>query len=98
MPFYTYMLKCSDDSFYVGHTDNIDHRLLQHQSGKFDGYTATRLPIKLVWIEKFETRDDAFNYERKLKGWSRKKKEFLIVNNWEAISKYCSRAHLIHNV
>ena len=75
MDFYTYMLKCADASYYVGHTDNIEQRLFQHKSGKISGYTSTRLPVELVWMENFNSRDEAFFAERKIKGWSRKKKK-----------------------
>ena len=92
MPFYAYMLKCNDGSYYVGHTDNIEQRISQHQLGKINGYTATRLPVKLVWLEIFHTRDEAFHAERKIRGWARSKKELLIVNDWKTISQLCSRA------
>ena len=85
--FVTYMLRCSDDSFYIGHTDNLEKRLSLHQSGKINGYTAQRLPVKLVWMERFHTRDEAFVAERKIKGWSRKKKSALINKDWETICK-----------
>jgi predicted GIY-YIG superfamily endonuclease len=87
MGFYTYMLKCADASYYVGHTDNIEQRLSQHKSGKISGYTATRLPVELVWMENFNSRDEAFFAERKIKGWSRKKKAALICGDWQAISE-----------
>jgi len=83
--FVTYMLRCSDDSFYIGHTDNIEQRLSLHQSGKINGYTAQRLPVELVWMERFHTRNEAFVIERKIKGWSRKKKTALINKDWETI-------------
>jgi len=82
------MLKCADASYYVGHTDNIEQRLSQHKSGKISGYTATRLPVELVWMENFNSREEAFFAERKIKGWSRKKKEALIHGDWQAISEF----------
>ena len=75
MGFYTYMLKCADASYYVGHTDNIEQRLSQHKSRKISGYTATRLPVELVWMENFNSRDEAFFAERKIKGCLAKKKK-----------------------
>lgn len=86
MAFYTYLLRCSDVSYYVGHTDDLDLRMAQHQSGALGGYTAKRLPVVLVWSDNFPTRDQAFAMERKLKGWSRAKKEALIAGDWEGIS------------
>ena len=87
MAFYTYILKCVDGSYYIGHTDNIEQRLSQHQSGNISGYTAIRLPVNLIWMESFDSRDAAFFAERKIKGWSRKKKEALICKDWQSISE-----------
>ena len=87
MAFYAYILRCSDGSYYVGHTDDIEYRLAQHQQGTLGGYTAKRRPVELVWTDMFPSRDDAFFAERKLKGWSRAKKEALIVGDWALISQ-----------
>ena len=86
MSFYAYILRCNDGSYYVGHTEDIDIRLAQHRSGELGGYTAKRLPVALVWCESFETRDEAFDAERRIKGWSRAKKEALIAGDWDRIS------------
>ena len=85
MSFYTYILSCSDDSFYVGYTDNLEARLAQHHYGEIPGYTQSRLPVKLVYSVESSTRDDAFALERKLKGWSRAKKQALVDGNFERI-------------
>jgi putative endonuclease len=87
MAFYAYLLRCSDGSYYAGHTDDLEQRVAQHQSGALGGYTARRRPVVLVWSDSFQTRDDAFAVERKLKGWSRAKKEALIVGDWALISR-----------
>jgi len=76
-PFFTYMLRCADRSYYVGHTDDIEHRIAQHESA-VGGYTATRQPIQLVWFEEFPTREEAKVVEAQLKKWTRRKKEALI--------------------
>ncbi len=85
MSFYAYLLHCNDGSFYAGHTDDLEQRILTHQSGLIPGYTAQRLPVTLVWSDSFMTRDDAFAVERKLKGWGRAKKIALIDGDWELI-------------
>ena len=85
MVFYAYLLRCNDCSFYAGHTDDLDQRVLEHQSGLIPGYTAQRLPVTLVWSDSFGTRDEAFSAERKLKGWGRAKKLALINGDWELI-------------
>ena len=77
-PFFTYMLRCSDKSYYVGHTDELERRLAQHESGSGSGYTATRQPVQLVWFEEFPTREEAKVAEAQIKNWSRRKKEALI--------------------
>jgi predicted GIY-YIG superfamily endonuclease len=84
--FYVYILKCSDVSYYVGHTDDIDARISGHRLNKFDCYTSSRLPIEVIFVQTFATRDEAFIIERQIKKWSRQKKEALIEGNWEKIS------------
>ena len=79
---YTYILICSDGSYYTGSTKNIDTRLMQHQAGEGANYTRKRLPIKLVYYEDYTRIDQAFYREKQIQGWSRKKKEALI-NNWD---------------
>ncbi len=84
-PFFVYMLECSDRSFYVGHTDDLETRIAQHESGAFGRHTAALRPVKLVWSQEFVERDEAFWMERKLKGWSRAKKRALIEGDWSSI-------------
>jgi putative endonuclease len=86
MHFWAYLLRCSDGSYYAGHTDQIEVRIAQHNAGLLAGYTSRRRPVTLVWCEVFPTRDDAFAFERRIKGWSRGKKEALIAGDWERIS------------
>ena len=86
MAFSTYLLRCCDGTYYAGHTDDLELRMAQHQTGALGGYTAKRLPVILLWLDSFPTRDQAFAMERKLKGWSRAKKEALIAGDWARIS------------
>jgi predicted GIY-YIG superfamily endonuclease len=83
--FYTYLLRCRDGSYYAGHTDNLDARLIAHQAGVLRGYTHSRRPVSLVWLDQFETRDDAFRCERQIKSWSRAKKRALIDADWDRL-------------
>ena len=77
--YYIYILLCSDDSFYVGITNDIERRLGEHQSGSNEtSYTSQRLPVELVHIEVFQYVEDAIERETKLKKWSHKKKLALI--------------------
>ncbi|WP_074428295.1 GIY-YIG nuclease family protein [Tsuneonella dongtanensis] len=75
MAFHAYLQRCSDGSYYAGHTDDIDRRMAEYMTGALGGYTAKRLPVQLVWSDNFMPRDEAFAIERTLKGWSKAKKE-----------------------
>ena len=75
---YVYMLRCSDSSDFVGHTNDLEHRLAAHERGAIEGYTLSRRPVELVFSDQFSTRLEAFHRERQIKGWSRAKKEALI--------------------
>jgi putative endonuclease len=86
MSFWAYMLHCRGGSFYVGHTDNLEDRVAQHQSGSIRGFTRDHLPVKLVWSQEFSTRYEALAAERQIKGWTRAKKLALIRGDWEQIS------------
>ena len=87
MAFWVDILQCADGSSYVGHSDNLEDRLLQHQSGALGGYTKTRRPVRLAYAQGFPTRDEAFAAERQVKGWSRKKKEALIRGDWDELRR-----------
>ena len=79
--FFAYMLRCGDNSYYVGHSDDLDLAIAQHRDGSRDDYTAKRLPVELAWSAPFADRDAAFAAERRLKGWSRAKREALIAGD-----------------
>ena len=73
-PFYVYVLRYSHGSYYVGHTDDLEQRLAQHECGSIPGcHTLQRRPVILVYSQDFQTRDDAFRAEMQIKGWGRKK-------------------------
>ena len=90
---FVYILKCADGSFYVGIAtgNDLTRRLAEHQSGAYPGYTFTGRPVTLVWSEQFARITDAIAVERKLKGWSRAKKEALIKSDWGAIEQLSKR-------
>ncbi|WP_430416027.1 GIY-YIG nuclease family protein [Parasphingorhabdus sp.] len=87
MTFWTYMLRCADGHYYVGHSDNLEARIAAHQSGSIIGYTQSRRPIGLVWSETFGSREEAIAAESQVKGWSRAKKQALIAGDWDLISE-----------
>ena len=85
MTFHVYILQCSDGSYYTGHTEDLEVRLHGHHSGEYGGYTKNRRPVKPVFSQEFPTRDQAFQIERQVKGWSRRKKEALINGRFDLL-------------
>jgi len=82
---YTYILECSDGSFYTGSTIDLARRFRQHQNGEGANHTKKRLPVKLVYVETYPRIDTAFYREKQIQGWSRRKKLALIENNKEKL-------------
>ena len=85
--YYVYIIKCSDDTYYTGMTNNIGRRWQEHcySEENKSTYTYTRKPLELVFYEPFNDVKQAFAFERKLKKWSRLKKEALINKNWDKL-------------
>jgi predicted GIY-YIG superfamily endonuclease len=81
------MLLCSDDSYYTGHTDDIERRIAEHHEGTIPGYTHDRRPLRLVFVQDFPTREEALTMELRIKGWSRGKKRALVDGDWQAINR-----------
>ena len=81
MNWYVYLLKCSDDSFYCGITNNLKERLDEHNAGKGAKYTKTRLPVELVYSEELPDKSSACKREIEIKGWRKEKKETLIAGS-----------------
>ncbi len=75
---YTYILKCSDGTYYTGWTNDLEKRLDAHNSKKGAKYTKARLPVELVYYEKFEDKTDAQKREYAIKRLTRAQKEMLI--------------------
>jgi len=75
---WVYILRCADESYYVGSTTDLGARLNQHQLGLGARYTARRRPVALVWAMEFGTVVDAFAVEKQVQSWSRAKREALI--------------------
>ena len=81
-----YILRCGDGSFYVGTTvGNLETRVAQHRAGIYNGYTALRRPVTLVFHHYFERLEDAAAAERQVRGWRREKKETLIRGEYAAL-------------
>jgi putative endonuclease len=91
---WVYILQCADGSYYTGLTrsEEPDQRLSEHQMKLSPGaYTASRLPVQLVYSEYFDLVSDAIVAERKTKGWSRAKKEALIQGDWKLVQVLSKR-------
>ena len=93
MAFWVYLLRCRDGSYYAGHSDDLEKRIGQHQAGIMCDWTRRRRPVELVWSEAVATREDALAFERRIKGWSRAKKEALIAGNWARIGELARPPH-----
>ncbi|MGQ3088551.1 GIY-YIG nuclease family protein, partial [Flavobacterium sp.] len=77
--YYVYMLRCRDGTFYTGITNNVDIRVDQHNAGiKPDSYTYSRRPVTLAFVQEFMDPVQAIAFEKRLKKWSKAKKEALI--------------------
>lgn len=82
--FFVYILECSDRTYYVGCTNNLNKRLKQHNESKWGAhYTKIRRPVSLRYAEKFPTLLEARRREAEIKGWKREKKEDLWKTGFE---------------
>lgn len=75
---YTYIVKCSDGTFYTGWTNDLTRRMEAHNQGRGAKYTKARRPVTLIYYETFETKEEAMKREYAIKRLSRKEKEELI--------------------
>ena len=87
-----YILLCADGSYYAGLTrKGVETRVSEHNLGINADYTSRRRPVKLVWSEHFELLTEAIATERRIKGWSRAKKEALIRGDYDALPALSAR-------
>jgi predicted GIY-YIG superfamily endonuclease len=78
---HVYIVRCRDNSLYVGETNDVNRRLAKHNDGRASTYTATRRPLTVVYLERHANREQALRREKQLKGWSRAKKEAWILTD-----------------
>ncbi len=83
--YFVYILKCTDGSYYTGVTSNLEQRINRHNSGLIKGYTSSRLPVRLVYSNRFRNTTDAITAEKQIKGWSRAKKQALINGDFDKL-------------
>jgi predicted GIY-YIG superfamily endonuclease len=89
--FCVYILRCSDNTLYVGHTAAVNKRVELHNAGHASTYTAVRRPVSLVYTESVDCKEAAVRRERQLKRWSGKKKEALIAGDLAALKRLARR-------
>ena len=93
MTAFLYILRCRDGAYYVGTTrGGLEKRVAEHNAGTYNGWTAARRPVELVFQETFERIEDAVAAERQVKGWRREKKEALIRGDYSGLPALASRA------
>ncbi len=84
--YFVYILECSDNTYYTGVTNNLERRLKEHQEGiNPEAYTNRRRPVELKWYEQFQYIDKAIAFEKKIKKWSKAKKQALIEGHFEKL-------------
>ena len=89
---WVYILECSDGSYYTGVTSDIDVRIVEHQNGIHKGYTYSRRPVRLLWSDCFPDMEQAIGMEKRIKGWTRKKKEALMAGNFTLLQELSKTA------
>lgn len=77
---YTYILRCNDNTYYTGWTNNLEKRLEAHNAGKGAKYTKARLPVELIYYECFTTKEEAMSRECAIKRLTRAQKKKLVYN------------------
>jgi len=82
---WVYILECSDGSYYVGSTKDLQRRIWEHNEGIGAKYTARRRPVKVVYAAEFQSIAEAYEREKQLQGWGRAKREALIRGDYDAL-------------
>jgi predicted GIY-YIG superfamily endonuclease len=95
LAWFVYILRCSDGSYYVGHTEDVAARVKRHQDGRGAAWTAARRPVSLVFEEEHLSEAAAVARERQIKRWSRQKKEALFAGKLTSLKKL-SRCRGLH--
>ncbi|HKE84381.1 MAG TPA: GIY-YIG nuclease family protein [Vicinamibacterales bacterium] len=91
---YAYLLRCADNSLYVGETSDLPTRERDHNEGRGGSYTAKRRPVQIVYAEQHRSREDALTRERQIKRWSTNKKEMLVRGDLAGLSGTSQRARI----
>jgi len=89
---WVYLLKCADGTFYVGSARDLEARLEQHATAKI-GFTSRRRPVVLIWAAELDLAD-AYAIERRIHGWSRRKKQALADGDIDLLKEYAKRGRV----
>lgn len=96
--YYVYIVRCRDNSLYTGITNDLERRVNEHNDGKLPhAYTYKRRPVKLEWFQDFTEPNQAIYFEKKLKGWSKQKKEALIKGDFDMIETLAECRNATHH-
>jgi putative endonuclease len=91
---YVYLLRCADNSLYVGETSDLQTRERDHNEGRGGSYTAKRRPVQIVYAERHSSREEALRREQQIKPWNSKKKELLVRGDVTTLSGNSQRARV----
>ena len=91
---YVYLLRCADNSLYVGETSNLQAREQDHNDGRGGTYTAKRRPVRMVYAESHNSKQEALKRERQIKHWNVQKKESLVRGDVAALSGVSRRSRV----
>ena len=96
--YYVYIVRCKDNSLYTGTTNDLERRIGEHNDGKLkDAYTFSRRPVKLEFYQDFTDTNQAIYFEKKLKNWSKAKKEALIKGDFDMIQTLTECRNATHS-
>jgi putative endonuclease len=96
--YYVYILRCNDNSLYTGITSDLERRINEHNQGKLkDSYTFSRRPVVLEFFQDFTEPSQAIYFEKKLKSWSKQKKEALIKGDHEMLQTLAECRNATHS-
>ena len=82
---YLYILRCANGQYYTGSTTDLEKRLAQHNRGEAANFTRRHRPVELVYAEELAGIEEAFVREKQVQGWSRQKKEALILGRYDTL-------------
>jgi putative endonuclease len=90
--YFVYILRCADDSYYIGSAQDLDARVKAHNGGRGAAHTFKHRPVHVVYSEALDSEVQAVTRERQLKRWSRAKKEALIAGNLNHLKHLSKRS------